>query len=143
MAAEDKEIAVQGLHVGLLVRHALGPVDQRQGPGPVARPTISATGLIVPSTLEIAVKATSFVRSPAARRGRPGRAGRRRSRGCAAARPAALGKLLPGDEIRVMLHLGEQDLVARLDVRVAPAPRHGIDARGGPVGENDCSAGGR
>ena len=49
---------------------------------------------------------------------------------------AALGKLLPGDKIRVMLHLSEQDLIARLDVRVAPAPRDGIDARRCPIGEN-------
>ena len=33
VAAEDEEIDVQGLHVGLLVRHALGPVDQHQCPG--------------------------------------------------------------------------------------------------------------
>ena len=35
-----------------------------------------------------------------------------------------------------MLHLSEQDLVARLDVRIAPTPRHRIDARGRSVGEN-------
>ena len=98
---------------------------------------ISPAGLIVPSTLEIAVKATSLVRS------REQRIERVQAEQAVVGQgnvpqhgPAALGKLLPGDEIRVMLHLGEQDLVARLDVRIAPAPRHGIDARGRPVGEN-------
>ena len=37
VAAEDEEIDVQGLHVGLLVRHALGPVQQRQAARPGAR----------------------------------------------------------------------------------------------------------
>ena len=36
----------------------------------------------------------------------------------------------------MMLHLGEQDLVARPDVRISPAPRHGVDARSRSVGEN-------
>ena len=76
VTAEDEEIDVQDLHVGLLVRHALGPVQQRQGAGLVARRMISAAGLIVPSTLEIAVKATSLVRSlsnssSASKRSRP------------------------------------------------------------------------
>ena len=46
------------------------------------------------------------------------------------------GQLLPGDEVRVVLHLGQEDFVAGAEVRVAPAPRHEVDARGRAGGEN-------
>ena len=62
---------------------------------------ISATGLIVPSTLEIAVKATSLVRS---REQRVERVEAKQAvvgqRDVPQHGAAALGKLLPGDEVR-------------------------------------------
>ena len=84
---------------------------------------ISPTGLIVPSTLEIDAKATSFVRSLSSVSSASNCSSPSSLRGmCRSTAPRA-GKLLPGDEIRVVLHLGEQDLVARLDVRIAPTSR--------------------
>ena len=43
--------------------------------------------------------------------------------------PGPLGQLLPGDEVRVVLHLGQQDFVALAHVGVAPASRHQVDRR--------------
>ena len=48
-----------------------------------------------------------------------------------------LGQLIPGHEVRVVLHLGQQDFVAGADVGVAPAPRDQIDRMGRAGGEDD------
>ena len=116
VAAEGQEIGAQRLHVGRQVRHALGRVDQhharrRRAPGAM----ISASGLIVPSTFETAATATSLralrraARRAASSRSRPSSViGSKRTHGA-----GARGQLLPGDDVRVVLHLGEQDFVAR------------------------------
>ena len=77
---------------------------------------ISATGLIVPSTFETWANATTR----RARREQPVearrcRGARRRATGTAtqARAPVAAGHL-PRDQVRVMLHLGDEDLVAGL-----------------------------
>ena len=49
----------------------------------------------------------------------------------------ALGEQLPRDDVAVVLHLGEQDLVAGLDVLRAPGLRDEVDALGGAAGEDD------
>ena len=41
--------------------------------------------------------------------------------------PAALGELLPGDDVGVVLHLGQDDPIARPDVGVAPAACDEVD----------------
>ena len=57
--------------------------------------------------------------------------------GCGEHGPASLGQLLPGHEVRVVLHLGEQNLVAGAHVGVAPTACHQVDACGRAVGEDD------
>ena len=68
----------------------------------------------MPSTFETAVTATSLVRSVSSlsscvesQQAVVGRSGI-----CRSTAPRALGQLLPGDEVRVVLHLGQQDFVA-------------------------------
>ena len=48
-----------------------------------------------------------------------------------------LGEELPGDEIRVVLHFGEQDHVARAQELSAPRLRDKVDALGRPAREDD------
>ena len=75
--------------------------------------TISATGLIVPSTFDMWVSATMRVRGPS-------RASQRRQiepavvgdRGEPQDHALALAQEVPGHDVGVVLHLGEHDLVA-------------------------------
>ena len=77
VAAEGQKVGAQRADVDLLVRHALGRVDQHQRAGRVRAATISASGLIVPSTFETAATATMRgargreTRSSASRSSRP------------------------------------------------------------------------
>ena len=137
VAAEDEEIDVQGLHVGLLVRHALGPIHQHQGAGLV--PAANDFGHGVDRAQYVGYRRNGDEFGPLGEQ----RVERVQAKQAVVGegnvpqhRAAALGKLLPGDEVRVMLHLGEQDLIARLDVRIAPTPRDGVDARGCPIGKD-------
>jgi hypothetical protein len=49
----------------------------------------------------------------------------------------ALAQKVPGHDVRVMLHDGDHDLVAGLDVGLAPGRRHEVDRLGGVAGEDD------
>ncbi len=136
--AEGQEIAVQGLHVGLLVRHALGPVDQHHGPGLVGAADDLGHRVDRAQHVGDAVTATSFVRSAQQRVERvelqQAVVGQRDvpQHGPACARPSCYqGTRFEWCSISV-----EQDFVARLDVGVAPAPRHQVDARGRAGGED-------
>ena len=51
-------------------------------------------------------------------------------------RPGSLGKLLPWYDIRVMLHLRKQDLVARPQIRIAPTAGNQVDRSGRARSEN-------
>ncbi len=51
-------------------------------------------------------------------------------------RPDPLGELLPGDDVGVVLHLGQEDAVAGADVGVAPGARDQVD-RLGRVADED------
>ena len=44
---------------------------------------------------------------------------------------------LPGHDVRVVLHLGDHDLVAGADVGAAPALRDQVDALGGATDEDE------
>ena len=48
-----------------------------------------------------------------------------------------LGQQLPGNDVAVVLHFGEQDPVAGAEVLDAPGLSHQVDALGGAAGEND------
>ncbi len=52
-------------------------------------------------------------------------------------RSALLAEQLPGDDVRVMLQLGDEDLVAGSDVSPSPARRHEVDGLGGAADEDD------
>ena len=52
-------------------------------------------------------------------------------------RPRSLGQHLPGNDIAVMLHFRQQNLVARLQVPAAPRRGHQVDGFGRPAGEDD------
>src|SRR5829696_8136203 len=49
----------------------------------------------------------------------------------------ALAQEVPGHDVGVMLHDGDHDLVAGLDVGLAPGRRHEVDRLGGVAGEDD------
>ena len=99
---------------------------------------ISAIGLIVPSTFDTAVTATIFVRrdkQPIERRQVELKA--RGDRHPADRGAGARGELLPGDDVAVVLHLGEQDFVAGVEVGVAPAAGDQVDRGGRARAEDD------
>ena len=54
--------------------------------------------------------------------------------------PGALGELLPGNDVRVVLHLGQDDAVAGTDVGVAPRPGDEVDRLGGVADEDHLAA---
>ena len=54
--------------------------------------------------------------------------------------PGALGQLLPRNEIRVMLHQAEHDLIPAANVGVAPASRDKIDSLGRAMREDHLLA---
>ena len=84
-------------------------------PAAWARRAISAIGLIVPSTFETEATATIFVRSvssvSSASRIKQAVVGDRNVLEHGA---GPLGQLLPGHEVRVVLHRGDEDFVAAL-----------------------------
>ena len=58
-------------------------------------------------------------------------------------RAGALAQQLPGHDVGVVLHAGDDDLVAGLDRAAAETARHQVDAFGGAAGENDFLDAGR
>ena len=110
-------------------------------PAAWARRAISATGLIVPSTFETAATATILVRSvssvSSASRIEQAVVG---DRNVLEHRAGALGQLLPGHEVGVVLHRGEEDFVAGLHVGIAPTAGDEVDAGGRAGGEDDFRA---
>ncbi len=79
---KSQKIHIQILHIHREMRHRLGPIHQGHCAGWCARRMISLAGLIVPSTLDMCVKETSFgSRARAAGGRRPDRAGHPRSPG--------------------------------------------------------------
>ena len=110
-------------------------------PAAWARRAISATGLIVPSTFETEATATIFVRSVSKRVERvEDQQAVVGDRNVLEDGAGPLGQLLPGHEVGVVLHRGDEDFVAGSDVRIAPTAGHQVDA-GGRAGREDDFAG--
>ena len=144
MPAEGEEIGVQGLHVDLQMRHALGPIDEDTSAGLVCLGDDFSDwvdraehvghgrhryepGLFAQQRVEgLDVESALF-----------------RDRHVANGRAGPLSQLAPGNEVGVVLHLGEQDFVAAADVCIAPASGHEVDRRGRPVREDDLRWRGR
>src|SRR5882762_661335 len=53
---------------------------------------------------------------------------------------SALGQQLPGDEIAMVLHLGQNNQITSMNILCPPAIGHKIDALGGVACENDLLA---
>ena len=101
----------------------------------------SPTGLIVPSELDTWMIATSRVRASSSASNASSRA-RRASvdRHDAQRRAGLLAQQLPRHDVRVVLHLRDEDLVAGLQIRAAAALRDEVDALGGAAREDDLAA---
>ncbi len=100
----------------------------------------SRTGLMVPSTFETWATATTRVRGPRSRR----KASMSRCpsgvMGTALiTAPESRAASLPRDDVGVVLHLGDDDLVAGLE-RMGEGVRHQAQAVGGPAREDDLLA---
>lgn len=53
-----------------------------------------------------------------------------------------LGELLPGDDVGMVLHFGDPDLIIGSDVGIAPSASNHIDRGSGTAGEDDFVRGG-
>ncbi len=111
-------------------------------PAAWAASATTRTGLMVPSTLDMADTPTTFTPST------------RRSRSSSTRRPVTvdgdvaqvepaqlLGEDHPGDDVGVVLHLGEQHGVAGAQVGAAPALRDQVERLGRVLGEDDLACG--
>ena len=139
--AEGEEVDPEGDDVGRQVGHRLGGVGHHHRAG--ARGPASAMsriGLSVPSTLDMQVTPTSL--APSTRRprsvedepavvvdGYP-----------ANGQAALLGQHVPGDDVGVVLHFGEHDDIAGVQVGPPPGVGHQVEAFGGVLGEDDLPA---
>ena len=118
VAGEGHEVHIELADVDRHVRHRLAGVEHdqradRRGPAPRPAPT----GLIVPSRFDWCVNAHDLRAL-----GDDRRRGRSRSRRPSSVSPihrsdraGLVAQLLPRHEVRVMLHLGDDDLVARAE----------------------------
>ena len=107
-------------------------------PAARARSTISRTGLIVPSTFETCATATSFTRPSASTESSSSSDSSPCSSTAQVAQPRAalLAEELPGDDVRVVLHLGDEHLVALAHVLAAPGVGDQVDRLGHVAGED-------
>ena len=120
---------------------AWAPSTTRRAPASWAIRAISSIGLIVPSTFETCVTHTSFGPSSssfarASRSSRPSAVIGAQSR-CAS---LLLGHLVPGDDVRVVLHLGDHDAVAGGEVGAAPRVGDQVERLGRVADEDDLAA---
>ena len=93
----------------------------------------------MPSTFDINVTPTSFVFSVrcSGKKIHPQRAGLDIDGKEPELRPRLLAEELPRDQVRVVLHLGEEDLVAFVDVLFRPREPNEVDRLGRATGEDD------
>ena len=141
MAREGIEVDAECGDVDRELRRRLGAVGEHKRARVVGHPRDLARSFSVPSTFETWATATSFgPRSSAAANesmsSSPSSV--RRDPVDLGALPA--GQLLPGHEVRVVLHLGEHDPVALADVHVAPGAGDEVDRLGGVADEDDLAA---
>ena len=137
------------------VRRRLAGVEHRQRADRAGRGGEPATGLTVPSTLETWVNANDLgalgeqppVEPAASRSSRPSSVTPTQR----SVAPVRRGQLLPRHEVGVVLHLGDEDLVARPEVeprvlglagdRVGERVGHEVERLGGVLGEHHLVVG--
>ncbi len=117
---------------------ACAPSISDRAPAARTLETISATGLIVPSTFETCVKAT---RRTSPRASSESSACERELAVLVDLQIAELGAALaaehlPGNDVRVVLHLGDQHGVAGAHIRTAPRVGDEVDRLGDVLGED-------
>ena len=140
VAAECVEVAAEGLHVHLHVRCRLSSIDKAHGPrftrlpgdlgyrvhhaegvgnvgdGDQAGPVGEESVVVLHHQRPVGSYIDVLHRGP-----------------------GASGEDLPGNQVGVVLHLGEEDLVSLGQVRGAPRPGHQVDGLGGPPHEDDLA----
>ena len=128
---ERQEVAIQIPHIDRHVRHACAPSTRISAPASCASFAASATGLIVPSTLDMCV----IARDPRA-------IGERvldvagstmpSSSKCDVAqlRSALGGDEMPRHDIAVVLHTSNENLVPGGNILTTPGVRHQVDRLG-------------
>ena len=101
------------------MRHGLRAVHQHRDAAAVRhRDRSRATGLTVPSAFETWVTATIFVRGPSSFSNSSSSSSPRSSMGATrSVRALFFAEHLPGHDVGVVLHGGDQHFVARADVR--------------------------
>jgi hypothetical protein len=141
VARERHEVDAQRLHVHRAVRHALRRVKEHERPGLVGRARDLLDGIDrhqhvrdvhEPDELDASVLEQ-------ARQGRAIQLAVVRDRQIADLDPALLAQHVPGHQVRVMFHLGEQDRVAGLEARARPAVRDEVDRLGAVAREHDLA----
>ena len=139
VAGKRVEVAIERLHVDFHVRHGLRAIDQNGHVVSVRQFDDHArSGLMVPSAFETCVTATSFVRGPSSFANSSSiKLAAIVDGSDAQLRALFVAQHLPGHDVRVVLHGGDQDFVAGGDVRAAVGLRDEVDAFGGAAHEDD------
>ncbi len=138
MPRESEEVAIEVADVDAHVRDGLGGVDEDEGS------TLVRYGR---KCLDVVDRAQDVrclgqrdeagPRVPFALDPREVEAAVRLDSGYEDSTATALRRQLPGDDIAVVLHLGEEDGIALGKVRVSPGRGDEVDRLGGPAREND------
>ena len=138
VAAEGVEIRIQVHHVHLQVRHGLGAIHQHghtlgMGPGDDLLHGVHGAEDVadVHHADDLRAFGDEFVKAVEDQLAGIGH-GDDLDRGA-----LLLGQHLPGHDVGVVLHGGEQDLVALLDVDPAVGLGHEVDGLGGAAGPDD------
>ena len=137
VAREGIEVAVERLHVHAAVHHPLAAVDDDDRPdgmgraddGPQVGPRAERIGGLRHSDHARACVEQRFEQVGAQRplvvEGQHAQLG-----------PLALGEQLPRHEVRVVFHLADDDVVARMHEALAPGVGHRVERRRGPGRED-------
>ena len=141
MAAERVEVAAEFLDVDRHVRNGLRPVDEDEGAGRVRHLDHLADRIDraervadVGERDKLRLEAQEHLEDVESEDAVIG------DRDELEVAVALLDEELPRDEVRVMLHLGQHDRIAALDVPPAPRVRDEVDRLGRVAGEDDLVA---
>ena len=133
-----RKSASQGLHVGPAVRHALRRIDQHDGPGRVGPADDFGHG--IDRAQHVGNRRHGDQPRPLVEQPvelvEPQPPDRRSRRMCRSTAPVRAANCCQGTRLAVVLHFGQQHLVAGAQIGVAPAAGDQVDALGRAVGED-------